>query len=200
MKNENLLYIIFLGLGLFMALALLISVPFTTENIKRHNLPFESKTEFSNEFELGDSLTLTTGVEGKKEETTRVIGSIFQRMFRKHEIESKVIDTKIIASPIDEVLAKGTRKYQYMHCSNGGYQYYPDEEFQNPSIGFTSKSEDFCAKNNTGVRVRIADAPPQTRRTTCVDVTSYDYNWNNDVLCTNPDGSTYYTSYAGAGW
>jgi hypothetical protein len=32
---------------------------------------------------------------------------------------------------------------------------------------------------------------------TCKDVTSIDYNWNNDVLCTNPDGTTFYTNYAG---
>lgn len=34
-------------------------------------------------------------------------------------------------------------------------------------------------------------------KTTCVDVTSYDYNWDNDVKCTNPDGTTFYTNYAG---
>lgn len=34
--------------------------------------------------------------------------------------------------------------------------------------------------------------------TYCVDVTSYDYNWDNDVLCTRPDGSQFYTSYEGA--
>jgi hypothetical protein len=32
---------------------------------------------------------------------------------------------------------------------------------------------------------------------TCKDVTSIDYNWNNDVLCTRPDGATFYTDYAG---
>jgi hypothetical protein len=38
----------------------------------------------------------------------------------------------------------------------------------------------------------------QTPNTTrCIDVTSYDHNWNNDVLCTRPDGSTFYTDYAG---
>ena len=31
----------------------------------------------------------------------------------------------------------------------------------------------------------------------CSDVTSIDYNWHNDVLCTRPDGSTFYTDYAG---
>lgn len=32
----------------------------------------------------------------------------------------------------------------------------------------------------------------------CEDVTSYDYNWDNDMLCTRPDGSQFYTNYAGA--
>lgn len=35
-------------------------------------------------------------------------------------------------------------------------------------------------------------------KTSCIDVTSYDYNWNNDMLCTRPDGSKFYTNYAGA--
>lgn len=33
---------------------------------------------------------------------------------------------------------------------------------------------------------------------TCVDVTSWDYNWNNDMRCTRSNGSTFYTSYSGA--
>lgn len=40
--------------------------------------------------------------------------------------------------------------------------------------------------------------PDVTGATTCVDVTSYDYDWNNDMFCTRPDGSTFYTSYEGA--
>lgn len=32
----------------------------------------------------------------------------------------------------------------------------------------------------------------------CVDVTSYDYNWENDMLCTRPDGSKFYTNYEDA--
>ncbi|MFZ1360724.1 MAG: hypothetical protein WAS27_01675 [Candidatus Saccharimonadales bacterium] len=34
--------------------------------------------------------------------------------------------------------------------------------------------------------------------TTCKDVTTYDDNWNNDMLCANPDGSQFYTDYDGA--
>jgi hypothetical protein len=29
---------------------------------------------------------------------------------------------------------------------------------------------------------------------TCVDQTSYDYNWNNDMYCKRPDGSTFETN------
>lgn len=34
--------------------------------------------------------------------------------------------------------------------------------------------------------------------TTCQDVTSYDNDWSNDMLCTRPDGSQFYTDYEGA--
>lgn len=37
-----------------------------------------------------------------------------------------------------------------------------------------------------------------TRDKKCDDVTSNDYNWNNDMVCTNTDGSRFYTSYGGA--
>ena len=30
---------------------------------------------------------------------------------------------------------------------------------------------------------------------TCVDVTSYDYNYDNDMLCTSPSGTQFYTDY-----
>jgi hypothetical protein len=33
---------------------------------------------------------------------------------------------------------------------------------------------------------------------TCEDVTTYDYNWDNDMKCTRSDGSIFYTDYAGA--
>lgn len=36
------------------------------------------------------------------------------------------------------------------------------------------------------------------RNTTCVDVTSYDNDWSNDMRCTRPNGTVFYTDYAGA--
>jgi Tfp pilus assembly protein PilV len=62
----------------------------------------------------------------------------------------------------------------------------------------------------TTTDAKATDTPPETQQSnkdeapavsspkvTCKDVTSYDHNWDNDVLCTNPDGSTFYTDYAG---
>ena len=34
--------------------------------------------------------------------------------------------------------------------------------------------------------------------TECVDITSYDFDWSNDMRCTRPDGTVFYTDYAGA--
>lgn len=42
-----------------------------------------------------------------------------------------------------------------------------------------------------------AAATAEVKKTTCEDVTTYDQNWQNDVLCTQPDGATFYTDYAG---
>jgi micrococcal nuclease len=40
--------------------------------------------------------------------------------------------------------------------------------------------------------------PPPPGAGKCEDVTSYDYNWDNDMKCTRSDGSIFYTDYAGA--
>lgn len=53
------------------------------------------------------------------------------------------------------------------------------------------------------VALAAAPAPPapeaqESVAGTCEDVTSYDYNWDNDMLCMRPDGSTFYTDYEGA--
>jgi hypothetical protein len=52
------------------------------------------------------------------------------------------------------------------------------------------------ATSDTTPAAQAATTAPEPK-VTCRDVTSYDHNWNNDVLCTNPNGSTFYTNYAG---
>jgi hypothetical protein len=62
--------------------------------------------------------------------------------------------------PVDELIAKGSRRYQYMYCSNGSYRYYSAEQFKDPSVGFTHQSPDNCAENGAGTQTTIADVPP----------------------------------------
>ena len=52
--------------------------------------------------------------------------------------------------------------------------------------------------NNTSTYSSVPAQTPVRQKGTCRDVTTYDYNWNNDMLCTRPDGSTFYTNYQGA--
>jgi hypothetical protein len=53
-------------------------------------------------------------------------------------------------------------------------------------------------QTDTFTPVSPTPPPASTRKGSCKDVTSYDYNWDNDMLCTRPDGTTFYTDYAGA--
>ena len=45
--------------------------------------------------------------------------------------------------------------------------------------------------------VMQASNSKENENSDCKDVTSIDYNWDNDVLCTRVDGSQFYTDYAG---
>jgi spore germination protein YaaH len=74
----------------------------------------------------------------------------------------------------------------------------------------TSKAASTPTTSNTSTTGELTDsttapaatitpvATPAAKTTaSCDDVTSYDHNWQNDVKCTRPDGSTFYTDYAG---
>ena len=66
-----------------------------------------------------------------------------------------------------------------------------------------SSTTDDASSSAESIQVPAAQAAPQQQapaaqpKVSCKDVTSIDYNWGNDVLCTNPGGSTFYTDYAG---
>ena len=69
-----------------------------------------------------------------------------------------------------------------------------------PLFGPNGTIDEWLAENGhaPGTASGEAAAPSETY---CIDVTSYDHNWDNDWLCTNPDGSQFYTSEADVmGW
>lgn len=184
--------------GICLAIILFL-IPFPMNTIESNPIKFESKTENNSLRELGDNYVSQVGVNGEEEINYSTTGSLFQRIFASLQVEKVFLDKKTTVEPVAEVTSVGTLKYQYMYCSNHTAQYYTDEHFAHPNTGFTSKSADACSATGNGVKVNLSNTPPNSSPT-CIDVTSYDYNWNNDMLCTRPDGSRYYTSYAGAGY
>lgn len=56
------------------------------------------------------------------------------------------------------------------------------------------------ASSEAKARAQAEAAMVETQQVTqrCIDVTSYDYDWSNDMQCTRSDRSIFYTSYSGA--
>jgi hypothetical protein len=75
-----------------------------------------------------------------------------------------------------------------MLCTRSdGTTFYTDyegaEQFETSGIGEPARAD-------------LTAAAPEAGK--CEDVTTYDYDWDNDMLCTRPDGSVFYTDYEGA--
>lgn len=93
---------------------------------------------------------------------------------------------------VDEIIANGSRRYQYMYCSNGSYRYYTAEQFKDESVGFTHQSPDYCAQNKQGTQTTIADVPPAEKVVQQVPVyrspssyttTCNTYSYTNSITC-----------------
>jgi len=129
------------SVGVLLLLVGLFGVYTTTEG-----LIYRSVETTDANLELGQQEIRQTGKNGQKKE-------------RHNLLFGFVIDTEQTDS-VDEIVAKGSRRYQYMYCSDGSYRYYTAEQFKDPSVGFTHQSEDNCAKNGNGTQTTIADVPP----------------------------------------
>lgn len=145
--------------GSMLLLSILGFIPLTRTETSRVAVSYETQYEKTNGLELGQSKTVVEGVEGMKEETYEKGRSIIG-VILGWAPKIKLVNSKMVSEPVDKVVEQGTRRWQYMICSNGGYRYFTDEQMKDKNTGFTSSSEDFCAKNNQGAKVRIADTPP----------------------------------------
>lgn len=125
------------------------SVPYPTQNTKDSTL------------ELNITKQKQAGVDGKNTVTYKVSKSLFNVLFGG-QTNRTFVSSKEVKSPVPKIIASGTKKYQYMYCSNGSYRYYTDAQFKNPSVGFTHKSPDNCAQNHEGTETQLANAPPQS--------------------------------------
>ena len=117
---------------------------------------FYTEYEDDNSLELGTEKVKQTGEDGIKKIYTEEKKKLITGEVRNTDI----VNVETIKEPTKEIIRRGTRKWQYMICSDGGYRYYTDEQFQNPKVGFTHSSEDDCAKNSQGTMIGLADTPP----------------------------------------
>jgi len=78
---------------------------------------------------------------------------------------------------------------------------YPDPTGQVEPVEPDPPSQDEIDRSSDDVLNDVEDSsqtPESPAQTTCIDVTSYDNNWDNDMKCTRPDGTVFYTDYEGA--
>lgn len=123
-------------------------------------IPFTTTQKDSGDLELGDSKVSVEGSEGSKIIEISAQRSLFGVLFRWEPQNQSEKSSVVTKKPVDKVVVRGTKKYQYMLCSDGSYRYYTDEQFKDSNTGFTSKSADTCAENNQGYKVGLADSKP----------------------------------------
>lgn len=133
-----------------------IPLPHTFE--KSATIPFATDTQKNAGLELGDSKVLQEGRKGSKVITVSSLQSLWGRLLGWQPIQQKETDSTVTEEPVAKIIANGTRKYQYMMCSDGSYRYYTDKQFKDEYTGFTSKSQDYCKENNQGVKLKLADS------------------------------------------
>lgn len=130
-------------------------VPFTKTELRNAEVGFQTDYIKDSTLELREEQVRQNGENGSKQETWKVTYRLNGKIIK----QEKMLEQEVKA-PIRKIIAQGTKRYQYMWCSNGSYRYYTNEQFQVDSVGFTHKSEDACAQNGQGHMTGLADTAP----------------------------------------
>jgi hypothetical protein len=172
---------------------LLLPVPHTSS--KAIELPYDIQHVQDASIELGESQTRQAGSKGAGLEQHREMKPLFAFIFgvNSHYTTSSQ-PTLTTQAPVNEIVAQGTKKYQYMWCSSGGYTYFTNDQFQSPNTGFTHKSKDSCVDKGYGHMTGLADTAPPQQTTSTVYTPSYrytptytschEYTYINEFSCT----------------
>lgn len=144
-----------------------------TEDVTRDEaISFFTEYVDDNDLELGTEEVEREGEDGVKkvkykEESYLLGGEV---------ISSSQIDFEITKEPVSKIVRRGTRRWQYMICSDGSWRYYTDEQLNDKNVGFTHASEDSCAKNGQGTAVALSDIPPNMNTWTNTSSGYQDYS------------------------
>ncbi len=152
--------VVILGAVAIVAVAVLMyyCVPFTTDETRDNAIIYKTLYIQDSSLELGQQQVRQNGQNG----TTETVVGVRHTLSGRNLGES-VVSERVVTQPANETVAKGTKKYQYMWCSNGSYQYYTNEQFKDPNTGFTHQSPDYCTRNGQGQMTGLADTPPATQ-------------------------------------
>ncbi len=133
-----------------------------TEDVTRDE-PISFITEYvdTDELELGTEEVEREGEDGVKKVTYREKSYLLSGKV----IDSFQMDFETTKEPVSKLVKRGTRRWQYMICSDGGWMFYSDEQFKDKNVGFTHASEDACAKDGKGTAVALADSPSSSSPT-----------------------------------
>ena len=147
--------------SVFITLAVLIGIsfiPFSHSGIKTEGLDYETQIITDPNIELGDTKINQQGVNGSSIEKYKYKKSFIEYLFGTRVPETQV-SLRTIKQPINQVVANGTLRYQYMYCSNGSSRSYTDAQMKDTATGLTHKSPDYCAENNQGTETGLGNTP-----------------------------------------
>ena len=163
------------------AIIILVNVGIVLDNTITRTETIESEEDISFRTEYEDDDSLELGTEEVKQAGENGLKKVYTEE-KKKLITGTVLDSNIakeetIKEPVKEIKKRGTRRWQYMICSDGGWMFYNDEQFKDKNVGFTHASEDVCAKNGKGTAVALADSPSSSNPT----VSSYSGSGGNGL-------------------
>lgn len=145
-------------------------------NIETTYADIEYRTITTNDaaMELGNERTTQDGKNGVSFTKYEVKQSLLDKLLGKPAERTKV-ETGVKEEPVVKKISQGTKRWQYMHCSDGTYRYFTDKQMQDKQTGFTSKSPDACQQSSHGTKVSLSDTPP-AQRSAYTPPSSYSYN------------------------
>lgn len=187
-------YSLVTGMLLTISLMLIMVMPVRTTTSKVVDIPHTVQYIQEASLELGESQIKQPGTKGQGLEQQKQTKPLFAFIFGNNSYYSaQTLPTQTTHAPINQIVAQGTKKYQYMWCSNGTYRYFTNEQFRDSNTGFTHKSEDECNKSGNGHMSKLSDSAPPQQATTVYQATpryspTYttcrEYSYINQFSCT----------------
>lgn len=137
-------------------------IPVSYVKTEYSSIGYETEYKDENAIELGTENVAQNGIEGSKFTDYKYKQNLFQYLFLKDSVSKTELKSGVSKEATKRIVLKGTRKWQYMMCSNGSYRYFTDEQFKSKFTGFTNSSPDYCEQNNQGKKIGLADTAKGT--------------------------------------